>query len=128
MATNETTIKITIDGHEVWSIRGTDEYALKCPDCEHICLRDDVESDRIYECGDCGHTFPKSQGGGKGNLCPECNKFGTVKFDGHLCPECNEGEMEEIEARVCEDCSEMCEGEEAFLNHVNDEHIVGAIV
>lgn len=87
-----------------------EETELYCLNCDQVVDEDEAAAIRHYECGECGNTFTSEDGGGNGNICPDCNKFSSCR-DGDFCPECGEeldlrsvtDEPEVIDAEVVED-------------------------
>lgn len=79
------------------------------------------ETEALYECGNCGSVFSKSNGEGKGNRCPDCGKF-AAKSDLPACPDCEMGGLEEEQAYVCEECEEMFPEEKDYVAHMKEVH------
>lgn len=86
---------------------------ILCADCNvPFDPKEEVES--LYECG-CGEVFGKSNGGGQGNRCNECNKFAAQEGETHegcnvsiedarpgfQCGKCGDATESEKEATQC---------------------------
>lgn len=59
---------------------------LVCPECME--LADNLQPEPVYECGDCGEIFSRSNSfDGDSHRCPSCGKFST-KICAEGCPDC----------------------------------------
>lgn len=66
---------------------GEEADGYRCESCESIFEEDDVDdSQRLYECGECGMFVSDS------NRCESCNKFAS-RIGDMGCHDCNEGEL-----------------------------------
>lgn len=65
--------------------------AFICEECEALFLPDDVDTtDPVYECGECGEVFRRSESEYDSHRC-SCGKFASKLYD-YGCPDCN-GEL-----------------------------------
>ena len=65
-----------------------DADAYLCDECSAVHMPDDVDADdAIYECGDCGEVFRRSESEYDSHRC-SCGKF-AAKLADFGCPECN---------------------------------------
>lgn len=75
-----------------------------CPECLKTVaeLEDEQgELDTLYECGNCGDIFAKSEV--EGHKCEQCGKFASKMTD-RGCTECKKEVEEDIETWLCKEC------------------------
>lgn len=88
-----------------------------CVECEHE--SEEVNEDKLYECGECSTKFSASNGGGRyGNRCESCNKF-AAKVADRCCEDCEAGEVEAEERDACPFCGQ---GPSDLSEHLADQH------
>lgn len=97
------------------------ETVKVCPDCSEAV--EDGDSEPLYECPECGDTFPMSEGDGGGfsnNRSPCCGKYSRRAGDAHA--NCG-GNLEDASERFkCEECDEILDTVEDCGPHRRDEH------
>jgi DNA-directed RNA polymerase subunit RPC12/RpoP len=73
----------------------TETVVYWCDECDRYHTQEQAEEGGpLYECGNCGTTFTRTNSANDNHQCPDCNKFGSKLAD-VSCPDGNETEMDE---------------------------------
>jgi DNA-directed RNA polymerase subunit RPC12/RpoP len=73
--------------------------------CDRIFRFDELEQDAVYECGECGTKFTRSEAAADPNYCPQDNRRG-MRIEYFPCPDCGaEVEEENWEPIMAEDAA-----------------------
>ena len=97
--------KIVMEERTVWA----------CEECGEV--SENMPTEPLYECGNCGTIFSKSgSADGSSHQCPDCSKFSSKI--GLACEFCESAIAEETDGYYCPDCDIVV----ISADHLSEEH------